>query len=77
MRNFNVLAAVAAALLMGGGVSAKEKSDQPKPKKICRIQQVSGRVTPNRVCRIVTPPEVAQDNQRKSAGAREAESDRN
>jgi hypothetical protein len=73
MRNFNVLAAIAAALLMAGGASAKEKADQPKPKKVCRTQQISGRITPRRVCRIVTPSEsAAEDDQRKAAAAREA-----
>lgn len=73
MRVFNVLAAIAAASLMSGGVSAREKSDQPKPRKICRTEQMSGRITPRRICRIVAPPEApAEDNQRKSDTAREA-----
>lgn len=55
MRNFNMLAAVSAALLMSGGVSAKEKPDQPKPKKVCRTEQMPGRITPKRVCRVVPP----------------------
>ena len=77
MRNFNMLAAVSAVLLMGGGVSAKEKSDQPKPRKICRTIEESGRITPRRICRIVTPSETAvEDNQRKSGVAREAEKSR-
>ncbi|MEO7177464.1 MAG: hypothetical protein ABIW83_01335 [Allosphingosinicella sp.] len=75
MRNFNTLAALAAALLVAGGVSANEKPVQPKPKKICHTEQVSGRVIGNRICRIVPPSETtAQDNQRKPA--REAESGR-
>ncbi|MET1110944.1 MAG: hypothetical protein ABWX67_05380 [Allosphingosinicella sp.] len=73
MRNFNVLAAIAAALLAGGAVSAKEKADQPRPKKVCRNEQISGRIAPRRVCRIVTPSqEAAQDDQRKPATSREA-----
>jgi hypothetical protein len=77
MRNFNALAAIAAALLMGGGVSAKEKSDQPKPKKVCRTEQMSGRITPQRICRVVTPSDAsAEDNRRKSGDARGAGNDR-
>jgi hypothetical protein len=73
MRNFNVLAALAAASLLGGGVSAKEKSDEPKPKKVCRTEQMSGRITPERICRIVPRPDTAtQDNQRKTGAPREA-----
>jgi hypothetical protein len=68
MRIFNVLAAISAALLMGGGVSAKEKSSEPKPRKICRTYQEPGRITPRRVCRIVPPSDTAAENvQRKSA----------
>ena len=77
MRNFNMLAAVAAAMLVGGVVSAKEKADQPKPRKVCRTEQMSGRITPRRVCRIVTPPQAAaEDDQRKADNAREARDDR-
>ena len=66
MRNFNMLAAMAAAMLMGGGVSAKEKSNQPKPRKVCRTEQMSGRITPQRVCRIVPPSDAsAEDDRRK------------
>jgi hypothetical protein len=73
MRKFNVLAAVLATVLMGGGVSAKEKSDQPKPRKVCRTQEMPGRITPRRICRIVTPSEAPeQDDQRKAGTAREA-----
>lgn len=72
MRNFNVLAAISAALLMGGGVSAKEKSGQPKSKKICQTQEMSGRITPRRICRIVNPSEPADENQRKAGDTRDA-----
>jgi hypothetical protein len=74
MRNFNMLAALAAAMLVGGGVSAKEKPDQPKPRKICRTIEESGRITPRRICRIVTPSQAAaDDNQRKAGDSRETE----
>jgi hypothetical protein len=57
-----MLAAFAAALLMSGGVSAKEKADGPKPKKVCRTVQVSGRVTPQRICRSVPPAETSVES---------------
>lgn len=77
MRNFNMLAAVAAAMLMGGLVSAKEKADQPKPRKVCRTEQMSGRITPQRICRIVRPAEAsAEDDRRKPGDARGPGNDR-
>jgi len=72
MRNFNVLAAIAAVVLTGGVVSAKEKADQPKPRKVCRTIEESGRITPRRICRILPPSDTAEDNQRKAGEAREA-----
>ncbi len=78
MRNFNMLAALAAAALIGGGASAKEKSNQPKPRKVCRTEQMSGRITPQRVCRVVRPSDsAAEDSQRKAGDARQAGNDRN
>jgi hypothetical protein len=77
MRNFNMLAALSAALLMGGGVSAREKPDQPKPRKVCRTEQMSGRITPQRICRLVPRSETpAQEAQRKDGDARQAGNDR-
>lgn len=77
MRNFNMLAAVAAALLMAGGASAKEKAGQTKPKKVCRTEQLSGRITPTRVCRVVPPAETtSEDDRRKPDTSRESENSR-
>ena len=77
MRIFNVLAAIAAAMLMSGGVSAKEKSGQPKPRKVCRTEHLSGRVTPRRICRIVPPSDIsAKDDPRGTDSAREPENGR-
>lgn len=77
MRNFNVLAAISVALLMAGPASAKEKTDQPKPRKICRTEQMSGRITPQRICRIVPPSDSpAADAQRKPADSPRADNGR-
>jgi hypothetical protein len=77
MRKFNVLAALTAALLMGVGASAGEKSDETKPRKICRTEQMPGRITPKRVCRIAPPSDAAgRNDQRKGAEPRERASDR-
>lgn len=68
-----MLAAAAAALLVSGAGFAKEKSDQPKPRKICRTEQVSGRVTPQRVCRVLPPSDTSADAaRRKDQEPREA-----
>jgi hypothetical protein len=53
MADFNVLAVVAATLLVGGTATAKEKPEQPKERKVCRTEQMSGRITPQRICRKV------------------------
>lgn len=50
-----MLAAFAAALTAGPAL-AKEKADQPRVKKVCRTVQMSGRITPQRVCRKVERP---------------------
>ncbi len=73
MRNFKVLAAMSVALLMGGGVSAKEKPNQPKPRKVCRTEQMPGRITPKRICRTL-PASGAdlEDSRRKAGEARES-----
>lgn len=61
MRHFNILAAVAVALLAGGVATAQEKPAQPKPKKICRFEEDSGtRIGGRRVCRIVADAETAR-----------------
>lgn len=52
MRKFNILAAVAAAMLVGGGAAAKEKSGEPKEKKICQvIESANGRIPERRICK--------------------------
>ena len=52
MRNFKVLAAVAAALLTAGGASAQDKPERPKEKKICKGEaDLGSRLQRNRICR--------------------------
>jgi hypothetical protein len=77
MRKFNVLAAISAGLLMAGPAPAKEKPDQPKPRKICRTEQMSGRITPQRICRVLPPSDSpAADAQRKPADPPQADNGR-
>jgi hypothetical protein len=52
MRNLNLLAAVAATLLIGGGAVAKEqKAGAPKEKKICKSDRMSTSRIPKKICR--------------------------
>jgi hypothetical protein len=52
MRHFNIMAAVAATLLVGGIAVAKEKSEGPKEKKICVTSEDSAsRLGIKRICR--------------------------
>jgi hypothetical protein len=51
MHRFAIAAALAAALTSGASAIAREKPDQPKARKVCRTVQMSGRITPQRVCR--------------------------
>lgn len=68
MRNFNMLAAVVGALLASGAASAKEKPDQPKPKKVCRTEHMPGRITPKRICRVVPPSDIPATGDSRDAG---------
>ena len=74
MRHFNILAAVAATMLVGGIASAEEQPKAPKEKKICKIVEPAvGRIPPRRICK--TKAEWAgqtEEAQRDSRG--EAES---
>jgi hypothetical protein len=52
MRHFNIMAAVAATLLVGGIASAKEKPEAAKEKKICVLSEDSAsRLGVKRICR--------------------------
>jgi hypothetical protein len=68
MRQFGVIAAVAAALLTGGAAAATEKPAGPKPKKVCRTEQMPGRITPRRICRVVTPAAAPADPDKAGDG---------
>jgi hypothetical protein len=51
MRNLNLVAAVAAILLVGGAAVAKEKADKPpKEKKICKADKESTSRIPKKTC---------------------------
>jgi hypothetical protein len=55
MRNFNIMAAVAVAVLAGSAaVAADEQPAQPKTKKICRVEEDSGtRIGSHRICKTI------------------------
>lgn len=57
---------VAAALAAGPAAAAKEASEAPKERKVCRTVQMSGRITPQRICRKVKP-RAAQEETRRDA----------
>jgi hypothetical protein len=79
MRHFNVLAAIAAAMLVGGIAGAKDKPEGVKEKKICRDDMVSNsRIAVRKICR--TKAEWAQmedESQRSTGRAVEASNRRN
>lgn len=63
-----------AAAVTGSPALAGEKPDEPKTKKVCRTVQMSGRITPQRICRKVERPAPdGQDrgNDRAPAGAKD------
>jgi hypothetical protein len=59
MRNFNVMAAGAVALLAGGvAVAAEEQPAQPKTRKICRVEENSeSRIGTRRICKTIVERE--------------------
>jgi hypothetical protein len=62
LRKVSFLAALAAALTTGPGL-AKEKAGQVKEKKVCRTVQMSGRITPQRICRKIEVPASERESQ--------------
>ena len=72
MRKIAILVAFAAALTAGPAL-AKEKAEQPKVKKVCRTVQMSGRITPQRICRKVERPAPEDQNPRGDRAPAEAD----
>jgi hypothetical protein len=78
MRHFNIMAAVAATLLVGGIASAKDKSEEPKEKKICRILEDStSRIGAKRICRTKAEWGETSEDRRSSERAVESSTRRN
>jgi hypothetical protein len=79
MRKFNILAAVAATMLVGGVAVAKEKPANAGEKKVCRIEMPAvGRIPEKRVCRTKAEWEaITAEGQRDAARAVEASTGRN
>jgi hypothetical protein len=79
MRHFNVLAAVAATMVACGTAGAKDKTDEPREKKICRDDMASNsRIAVRRVCRTKAEwAELADESQRSAGRAVEASNRRN
>jgi hypothetical protein len=51
MRKFNLLAAVAVTLMIGGAAFAQEKAERaPKEKKICKVDKSTKSRIPKRTC---------------------------
>jgi hypothetical protein len=75
MRNFNVMAAVAVAILTSGvALAAEEQPAQPKTKKICRVEEDSGtRIGSHRVCKTIVERQQPVRSERPEASDRPAE----
>jgi hypothetical protein len=69
MLKLTILAAAAAILTAGSPASAKEKTDQPKERKVCRTVRMSDRITPQRVCRKIERPAADEPSQRDTREA--------
>jgi hypothetical protein len=76
MRHFNMLVAVAATLLVGGAAVAKDKTEAPKEKKICRMSEdTTSRIGAHRICR--TKAEWEQGSEESQRDAERAVEDMN
>jgi hypothetical protein len=75
MRNFNVMAAIAVALLAGGAaVAAEEQPAQPKTRKICRVEENSeSRIGTRRICRTIVERQQPVRSERPEAADQPAE----
>ncbi|HEX8062254.1 MAG TPA: hypothetical protein VF535_03475 [Allosphingosinicella sp.] len=56
MVRVDIAVAAGLALIAAASASAREKAEEPKERKICRSVQMSGRITPQRICRKVERP---------------------
>ncbi|MEA3064303.1 MAG: hypothetical protein QOJ27_742 [Sphingomonadales bacterium] len=76
MRNFNIMAAVAVALLAGGvAAAAEEQPAQPKTKKICRVEENSeSRIGTRRICKTIVLREQPARSEREESADRTDES---
>ena len=73
MRNFNIMAAVAVALLAGGVAAADEKPAKAKEKKICRVEEDSGsRFAARRVCTTIVERQQPTRGEPQQAAAKPA-----
>jgi hypothetical protein len=69
MRSFNILAAFAATLMLGGVAVAKDKPADTGEKKICRTEMPAvGRIPAKKTCRTRSEWEaISAENQRDAA----------
>ena len=79
MRHFNLLAAIAATMAVGGIASAKDKPEEAREKKICRTETASNsRIAHRRICRTKAEwAELEGESQRHAGRAVEAGNRRN
>jgi len=56
MIRLDIALAAGLALAASAAASAKEKAEEPRERKVCRSVQMSGRITPQRICRKVERP---------------------
>ena len=74
MRNFNIMAAVAVALLAGGtAVAAEEQTARPKARKICHVEEDStSRLGARRICQTITERQQPVRSEPQQAAAKPA-----
>jgi hypothetical protein len=73
MLKLDIIAAAGLALFAAApALSAKEKAEQPKERKVCRTVEMSGRITPQRICRKVERPAPEVQNERNGGTPPEA-----
>lgn len=74
MRKFNMLAAVAVAVLTTGVAIAEDKAAKPKEKKICRVEEDStSRIGTRRICTKIVERQQPVRSEPQQNAARPAE----